>query len=98
MSHCNDDFPIRVRMSVFEIYTKHIGCFTDDFNILDNSKIQDAILLKVFAFDILCKFKDFVYSLKNMLPTSLIPNLLSHISKSYRYLPYVLRKIIKYLQ
>ena len=52
--------------------------------VLDYRKVQDAIFLEVFTFDIFCKLKDFVDGLKNMLQATSIPNLLSHISKSCR--------------
>ena len=56
-----------------------------DFNVLDYRKVQDAIFLKVFMFDIFCKLKDFVDGLKNVLQATSVPNLLSHISESCHY-------------
>ena len=53
--------------------------------VLDYRKVQDAIFLEVFTFDIFCKLKDFVDGLKNVFQAASVPNLLSHISESCRY-------------
>ena len=67
MSHCYDDFPVCICwVGILEIKTEHIRCFSYDLYVLDYRKVQDAIFLEVFTFNIFCEFKDFVYGLKNV--------------------------------